>query len=1155
MKLRVVMGRAGSGKTHLCLEEIRRKLLAQPEGAPLVLLLPEHATYQVERELAATPGLQGFIRAHVLGFRRLSYRVLQETGGAARPQLDELGKTLLVTRLLRQLEPQLRSFGRAARQRGFAMQAMGLLEECKTYRLPLEALQAAAQTEQQQGRTLLADKLHDLALLYTAFSQSLQECYHDAQDRMTLLAERAQEAALLRGCEVWADGFAWFNPQELAVLGALLPLAKEVTVTLCLDGAELARYEAETSLFHRQWRTREDLRRLAAQLGAQYEEVNLEKRWRFDSAALQLLEERFFRFPVRPLPEAPQGVVLAEAANGRAEAAGIARDMLRLAREEGWRWRDIAVLVRDDDYRDWLEEALTDHGIPYFSDQPRQAQHHPLAELIRSALEVVMGNWGYESVFRCLKTDFFSLERAAVDKLENYVLCFGLRGRRWTQEEPWRYWRRLALAEEDEGLDEASQEELACLDNWRRQAAQPLAELELALGRASTVRAQATALFQFLERLEAPLRLEEWAQRAEELQELDEALEHRQFWGQTVALLEQLVEVLGDESLPPEEFAALLQEGLDAMTLSLVPPGLDHVVLATLGNTSLANVKAVYLPGVNEGALPRRARDEGLLSDSERRALRGAGLELAPGAQADMLGERFLVYTALSRSCRYLWLSYALADAEGKSQAPSLIVRRLRELWPQLSLQNLPLDIPVGEEASYAVQPEQALAALPGVLRRYRETGELAPAWREVYNWGLRCRPEELRRYLAGLFHDNRERLLPPELAQRLFLRGQRLSGSVTRFEAFQACPFRHFARYGLGLRQRSVFRLAAPDLGQFLHASLKEYGERLAAKGQSWAGPGEEERVALCEEVVNALAPRLQNEILLSSGQHRHLLRRLGRTVRRAAKQLSDFAAAGSFKTCWLEQCFGHGEQALPPLTFRLPGGQRLDISGQIDRVDSAEQEGLRYLLVIDYKSGKAGLNLDQIYYGLRLQLLTYLLVALEAGRSVFGQECLPAGMLYYFLQDPAVSGEGPKSEAEIEAEVAKKLKLPGWTLQEPQVSRLLDASIEGSWSKFLSISLKKDGDYHPTCLRQVRSAEQFGALLLHARTVLQQTGAAILEGQVTPAPYELEGQSPCLWCEYRSVCQFDRAIEGQACRLLKKMNEDEVWLRLLPTERENQA
>ena len=231
------------------------------------------------------------------------------------------------------------------------------------------------------------------------------------------------------------------------------------------------------------------------------------------------------------------------------------------------------------------------------------------------------------------------------------------------------------------------------------------------------------------------------------------------------------------------------------------------------------------------------------------------------------------------------------------------------------------------------------------------------------------------------------------------------------------------------------------------------------------------------------------------------------------------------------------------------------MDISGQIDRVDSAEQEGLRYLLVIDYKSGKAGLNLDQIYYGLRLQLLTYLLVALEAGRSLFGQECLPAGMLYYFLQDPAVSGEGPKSEAEIEAEVAKKLKLPGWTLQEPQVSRLLDASIEGSWSKFLSISLKKDGDYHPTCLRQVRSAEQFGALLLHARTVLQQTGAAILEGQVTPAPYELEGQSPCLWCEYRSVCQFDRAIEGQACRLLKKMNEDEVWLRLLPTERENQA
>lgn len=1141
MSLRLLLGRTGSGKTHQCLEEIRARLRQEPQGRPLVLILPEHATFQTERALADTPGLGGFSRASVFGFRRLAHRVLLETGGAMRPQINELGKRLLLGKLLRENRKQLKVLAKAANQRNFTETLSGMIQEFKTYAITPALLEEAAD---RFASMTLKDKLQDLALLYQQFNGLLAGKYTDPEDCLALLAEKIPQSSLLQSAEVWVDGFSWFNPQEMNILSRILEAADCVTITLCLGDAASDRHEAETALFHRQWSTWCKLKAMARSKGIAVEEVELTEARRFAAPLLKHVEQYFFHFPPKAFAGSSGHCLdIVEAANRRVEVEGVAADIIRLCREEGYRWRDIAILLRDTaGYGDLVSTVLSEYELPFFSDGKRQPVHHPLAELMRSALEG-LGNWSYEPLFRCFKTDFFPLTREQVDDLENYVLEFGIRGARWTKEEPWTFVRRLSLGENEE-INAVQQQYLDYINDIRTTAAAPLLAFGRRVKNAANVTGLTTALYQLLVDLNVPAKLEERAFSAEREGDLEQAREHRQIWESIVKLLEQLVETSGDQELSPADFAAMVADGLEGMKLSLIPPGLDYITVTTLEQNNIGNIKAVYLLGINDGVLPKRGRGEGLLTDDERSMIAGAGVELAPGAAADHFAERFLVYTALTRSTQYLWISYPLADDEGKGLSPSVVVKRLKELAGLMKVRSLPLEPVLGREEELLIHPRRALTGLAAALRQYKNSGVLNPVWWDVYNWLLRRNGyrRRLSQAVAGLFYTNTANGLPPELARRLYARNKNLRGSVTRFESFRACPFKHFAQYGLSLKERAVFRLQAPDLGQFLHAALKAFGDMMSTAGREWGSLDEPEYRKLCSQVVGKLAPKLQNEILLSTEQHKHLLGRLQRTVERSVRRLVEFDRVSKFKPLAFEQNFGRGENALPPLVYPLSDGYCLELAGQIDRIDQAEYQGRRYVLVIDYKSGGVWLKLADVYYGLKLQLLTYLLVVQRAAEHLFGEtECLPAGVLYYFLKNPSIAAPVKLTPGEVVKAINQQLKMPGWVLADQEVIRLLDTAMDGK-SEFLKISLKKDNSFYSNCLAYVKSSEEFASLLEHIEVVLTETGQKILDGEISIQPCILKNYQACSYCPYLPVCQFDRLLPENEYRNLADLADDVV-------------
>lgn len=1159
--LEIISGRAGSGKTAYCLERIKNSLLKEPAGRAIILLLPEHMTYKLERQLAAMLSAEGkgFSRCYVYGFRRFAYQILQETGGGLEPGLTELGRRLLLRRILdrRLKDKSLAAFARAAVQRGFAGELGDIINELKSYCISPELLQEiSGQVEERDAR--LAGKLKDMALLYRDFNEAMAGSYHDGKDIFCKLIEKLPLSGIVRGAELWLDGFLFFNPLEKQILQKLAELCGGVHVTLTLDNSGLTPGRAWQSvprenLFFRSHATRSYLLELAENMGLAVDERFLAGGARFSAPVLRAVESQWLSHRVKPLRGGQAGSQLriTEAANIRLELEAAAADIVRQVRDNGYKWRDIGILIRDEDaYASLAAMVLKEYGIPFFSAARRKCIHHPLAELLRSALAVCTSRsgWSYENVFSCLKTGFFKescgLLPDAMDELENYVLEFGLKGKRvWAQAEDWQFVSRYSL-EEGEAPGERQLLRARLADSRRRQVAAPIVKLQEALRAGRSFADMAEAVYDFLIGLQAPQQLEKWAFEDEAAGNLAGAREHQQIWRSVMELLDQLAELgaaSGDALLP--EFAAVVGEGLDSISVSLIPPGLDYVSLASFDQNSLDNLRAIYVLGANAGSMPRRSSENVILSDADRIYINQAEAGGQARGRLSVIGlensynEGYLLYKGFTQAGEYLWVSYSLSDDAGAGREPARLVGWLRRLAPDAELNQ------VLQGDGFAAEGRQALSGLGAALRHCKDYGGMEEKWQAVYNWLLKeagkkkkeQSPElargfrQLQKALAGRLGADR---LPEELAARLFAPKGRLHSSVTRLEAYNRCPFQYFARYGLGLQERKIRRFSNPELGTLLHGVLREFGEELKQADRRWSDVEEAEQRQMCHAILHRLAPRLQNNIIFQQKQLEIQLRRIESTANFALKRLCAFDAVSRLHPRYFEQSFGSfsggaNERALE-LVYGLSGDNTLHLNGQIDRIDTTE-DGC-YFMVVDYKTGSASINIMDVYYGVRLQLLTYLLAAGELLASGRGEKAVPVGMLYCFLKRPMASlSSHRESRQEIIAELERKLKMPGWVVADRELVQLIDSSLSAPGeSRFIHAKIKKDGTLASSAV-YLRSEGELELLLAYVERLLQSTGEAILGGRVAAEPYrDRDGCSGCACCPYHPLCGFDARLEG---------------------------
>ena len=1139
MSLRFIYGRAGSGKTHRCLTEIKERIESQATH-PLVFLVPEQFSFQAERDLVSVLETGGILKTEVLSFQRLAFRIFNEVGGITYPHIHSAGKCMILYRILDKMRNSFKVFAKSSDREGFVNTLSTLTTEFKRYGVTTEHLENASR--ELSLNNPLRDKLLELNLIYAEFEKTLSERYRDSDDDLSLAAQKLASASLYDNAEIWIDSFTSFTPQEYKIIGELLKKAKTVTVSFCTDVLNEQGSAGEMDVFSPVKNAYKKLVKLAKAANMAIEPpiaLDGEPLIRFkDSSELAHLERNYNAYPYRTYKEKTQQLSLFSANNLFSEIEATARDIIRLCRDQQMRFRDIAVVTRNlSGYEKLIEVIFSEYNIPCFIDRKVQINNHPLVRLILAMLDIFNENWSYEAVFRYLKTGLTGISQDDIDKLENYVLACGIRASQWTGEKEWRMSPELIP---DERNLEAQNKMLESINAIRVRVTEPLLAFRRRAKGRNTAEAFCGSLYDFLCTLHVPETIEGYIEGFREKGELVLANEYSQVWNIVMEVFDQTVEVMGDETYGLERFSKILKIGLGEYKIGLIPASLDQVLVGSVERSKSHEIKAMFLLGVNDGVFPSASAKEGILSDADRGVLNHMGLELASDTRTQAFDEQFLVYRTLTTAGQYLKISWPIADSEGKTMRPSTIISRLRKLFPAIhETSNLLPAQTTDQVMELVASGKPTFRQMVSALRQKADGKEIHPLWPDVYQWfsGQKEWVQSCEAARGSFQYKNLAQRINGDRMRALY--GDPLVSSVSRLERYTACPFAFYVQYGLGAKERKVYRLSPPDIGTFMHAVIERFSDIIAKGEMSWRSFDREWCNNKVSEIVDEMLQKMQGTGIAASKRYTALTSRLKRVVARSVWLIAEHIRRSSFDPIDYEVGFGDREK-YPPITIELDSGQKVNLTGRIDRVDAFKTEEGSYLRIIDYKSGTKDFRLSDVFYGLQIQLITYLDAIWESAGRVLEKSVYPGGMLYFKIDDPIIKGNTNLTEEEIETAIMKQLKMKGLLLADVKLIKEMDKDISGA-SLIIPATVNK-GDVLGKNTSGA-TLDQFQILRKYVRKLLKDLCTEIMKGNVNIKPYKKKNSTSCKYCSFLSVCQFDTTMKENAYRLLYDKDNEEVW------------
>lgn len=1141
MSLRFYFGPSGSGKSHRIYEEIMQRAAQEP-GRNFLIIVPDQFTMQTQKDLVMRSDRGGILNIDVLSFGRLSHRILEEVGTKEMSVLDDTGKSLVLQKIAADLKEQLPAMGSLLHKQGYIHEVKSAISEFMQYGISTQDMDKLIASAEKRGA--LAMKLRDLKTLYRGFQDYIRDHFITTEETLDVLRRSLVKSKILPDSVVVFDGFTGFTPIQNRLIQELMRVCEETIVTVTI-GEEEDPYQmdGEQKLFHLSKKTVADLVKLAAEAEVTRGEDVFVKGGpnRFTEApALCYLEQNLFRYQYEPYTEKQCEIRMFEALSPREEVHQTALYIRKLIREEGLTYRDIAVVIGDlEGYASYVETEFGQLEIPCFLDRTRGIVLNPMIEYIKSALQLYIRDFSYDTVFHFLRSGMADISREEIDELENYVIRTGARGYRTYSR---LFTRRTEEMQQGSGQEdtERAEETLERLNRIRQQFADTVEILHMA------PRAKAGEyvdhLYDFLEQNQVQQKLLNYQQQFEQEGDLAKAREYAQIYRLVMDLLDQIYELLGEEEISLQEFADILEAGFGEITVGTIPQNVDRIVVGDMERTRLKQVKVLFFLGVNDGNIPKNASKGGIISDMDREFLIESGTEMAPSPRQQMYIQRLYLYLNMTKPSERLYLSYAKVNSDGKGIRPSYLIDTVRKLFPQLAV-----EYPQNRSRLEQIEGRQEGARyLAEELREYAD-GTLREEERQDFYLMYRAYetdPEGRDRLTAAAFRRYKESGLSRIVARALY--GRQLENSVSRLETYAACACRHFLQYGLSLQEREEFGFEVSDMGNVYHAVLENFAGKLAESGRTWWDFDENFATQAIKEAVEGYAATYGETVLYSSARNEYAITRMSRILTRTVLTLQQHLKQGSFQPDDYELSFRFAED-LDSIHVDLSEEEKMHLQGRIDRIDVSEDAEHVYVKVIDYKSGNKKFDLAALYYGLQLQLVVYMNAAMELeSRKHPDKEIVPAALLYYHIDDPTIETPVELTQEQINEEILTKLRMNGVVNSDPAVVERLDRFLQDK-SKVIPVEKKKDGSF--SARSGILSREELHVVSAYVDTKIRQIGREILDGKIAANPYEKGNEEACTYCAYKKVCGFDGSIPGYEKRQLEDLDKQTLMQRMQET------
>ena len=1005
---------------------------------------------------------------------------MQRFGGISEVNLSKTGKTMLVKYILEKNKKNL-NFLDKTEDIDLILRS---ITEFKKHCVSVEKL------EEQICKTddeYLKLKLKDISKIYAKYEETIIGNYIDEDDILTMLANKISKSKMFDDSKIYIDEFSGFTEQEYNIIKEILKKANQVSITICTDSLR-EENDPDNDVFYSNKQVIKKLVDCSRNAKTKLERpIELNESFRFKNEELKHLEKNIYNPIYQKYNNEIKHIHLELCTNPYTEVENLAKNIIRLVRDENIRFRDISVLTKNvEDYIGTIKAIFPKFDIPVFIDNNKNLNDNILVKYVLAIFEVFAKNWSSDSVWSYLKTGFVDIEKKDIYMLENYCKKWGIRGNKWYKED----WNYDSLNIDIEHLNEL-----------RKKIVNPLIDLKKKMEEQKTAKEITAKLYEFLEKNNIKQSLQEKIQNLSSNEEIKYSNEYSSCWNIMMEILDEINLVFGDKKITFEDYREILKSGLEVSSFGEIPESLDQVIIGDVERSRNHKVHTLFILGLNDGVFPTTNFTEGFLNDKDREYLKENGIELAKGTLENIYEDRFNIYKAFTTAENDIYLSYISSDKEGKAVRASTLITKIKKIFPKLIEESS-----VVEDKSYISMPKQTYRDLLINIRNSKNGEKIDDIWKATYNWYIKNKEwrEKLLKCIKGYEDKKYAEKVSENNIKRLY--GNILKTSISKLEQYRKCPFSFHLKYGLKLKEKEDLKIKPIDTGSFMHDIIDTFFENV----KDIKNISDEEIEKEVNQIINEKLILSKNYIFTSTPKFVVLTNRLKKVVLQSVKYIVYQIQNGDFEVLGNELEF---EKRI----------DNVEITGKIDRLDGMSTENSKYIRIIDYKSSDKNIDLNELITGTQIQLITYLDSMTEK------ENAMPAAMLYFSLIDPVIKSSKNKSDEEIKEELKKKFRMNGMVLADIEIIKKMDKTLEKGSSNSIPVYLDKDGNISKSRSNAI-TKDEFTKLQQTAEKVIKQISKEILEGNIDikPAYYKKNKMDACKYCEYKSICRFNPKVHN---------------------------
>lgn len=1124
MGLSLVLGRAKSGKSTFIYDEIKKNI-DKNNNTNLLLIVPEQATYQAEYQLIDRINNHGIMSAEVLSFKRLGYKIFEEVGGLKVQEINNYGKVMLLKQIFEENKENLKVFNKAAKQEGFLREFDNLISELKQNCISPEFLEQTAKHKLMgEGNQLLNNKLKDISVIYKEIQSKTLDKFYDDEDKMELLISAVKESEYIKNSIIWIDGFESFNMQRHNLIKELVKSAKSVTISLNIDASYIESFQS-----HDGWEAFKTVydtyNTIVKDIGSEFRIIPINGN-RFNNE-MNIIERNLFTINNQKYEKETDNIHIISSLNPYSEVEKAAGKIVSLIRDKGYRWMDISIAVSDiDNYGINIKKVFAQYEIPYFLDAKRDIMGNPLTKFILSLLDMFNYNFKHDSVFEFLKTGFTTLDYDEISKLENFALQYGIEGNKWFK--PFSF----------------NAEKIEYFEELRERFTNNLLEYKNKYKELNNVLGITLFLYDFLKTYKVQEKIEKQVNIFKKSELYEMSGENAQIWNYVIDIFEQITLAGSDAIITPHEYKKMLESGFKEVMVSIIPPSLDKVTVSDIDKISVKPTKVLFILGANEGKLDSKNSEKGLLLDDERDLLSKTGLKLLIDSDYYAYKEKNSLYKLFTSASHKLLVSYAMGTLDGKSLQASMYVDRIKQLFPLVKEES---DLVTNLEEEKISNNKGTVDFLINNIRNYIEGNNIDSVWMDVYSWYEENDENVLKIINQGISYENKTEKIKNENLKKIYQEPTTMS--VSKLENFASCPFKYFMESVIKPQPRIIQKVEFYDLGNIYHESVEEFTKVLNDVDVMSLDNDKISNLSLSitEKVLND--KQAEYTALEANERNKYMKEKIKRLINRAATTIVNQLQRGNFRPKYTELIIGNDnkEFSIEPVEIKINDELSVYFQGRIDRVDIFNKDDKTYINIIDYKSSLKDIDLSDALQGLQLQLLIYMSAIIKNGDKLFCSKPEIGGVYYFVIDDPMIDSD-ELTDNNVEGEIFNKLSLKGYIVENEDIIINMDKDIDSNRkSDIIPVSLNKDGSTSKSS--KALTDKEFKALLEKIDSVAKQIAKRVLDGNIDIMPYRKVngGKTPCIYCDFTSVCQFDPSTDGNNYRRINKLRKEDILMEIM--------